>query len=157
MPRSRKPTSDYDVGYGRPPAHTRFKPGQSGNPRGRAKGASDLRTVMVDVFKKQLSQTVNVVEDGKPRKVTKFDLMMISNVNKAAKGDARALREIVALAHRLGLLEGAPVATVTEEAQPFSDEDQAIIDRMFARHRSKIAAEQPGPALTQDPSVEEAE
>ncbi len=33
MPRKTKPTGDYEVGYGRPPAHTRFKPGQSGNPR----------------------------------------------------------------------------------------------------------------------------
>lgn len=35
----RPPASDYEVGYGKPPQQTRFKPGQSGNPRGRPKGA----------------------------------------------------------------------------------------------------------------------
>src|SRR5687768_11122353 len=33
------PASAYQVGYGKPPVHSRFKPGQSGNPRGRPKGA----------------------------------------------------------------------------------------------------------------------
>jgi hypothetical protein len=28
----------YDVGYGKPPLHTRFRKGQSGNPKGRSKG-----------------------------------------------------------------------------------------------------------------------
>jgi hypothetical protein len=37
-------TKDYEVGYGRPPIHTRFKPGQSGNPAGRPKGAQNFAT-----------------------------------------------------------------------------------------------------------------
>lgn len=32
-------TARYEIGYGKPPAETRFKPGESGNPRGRPKGA----------------------------------------------------------------------------------------------------------------------
>jgi len=33
-----RPESDYEIGRGKPPMHTRFKPGQSGNPKGRPKG-----------------------------------------------------------------------------------------------------------------------
>ena len=32
----------YEVGYGRPPQHTQFRPGQSGNPAGRRKGVRNL-------------------------------------------------------------------------------------------------------------------
>jgi hypothetical protein len=35
----------YAVGHKRPPLHTRFKPGQSGNPTGRAKGTKNLKTL----------------------------------------------------------------------------------------------------------------
>jgi Family of unknown function (DUF5681) len=37
MPRDGE--GDYRVGYGKPPLETRFKQGQSGNPRGRPRGA----------------------------------------------------------------------------------------------------------------------
>ena len=35
------PRPGYEVGNGKPPEHSRFKPGQSGNPRGRPKGAKN--------------------------------------------------------------------------------------------------------------------
>ncbi|MCJ2057175.1 DUF5681 domain-containing protein [Methylobacterium sp. J-048] len=147
MPRKTKPTGDYEVGYGRPPAHTRFKPGQSGNPRGRAKGARDVKTVIEEAMKREFSQTVTVVEGGKSRTLTKLDLIVITNVNKAAKGEARSLRELLALAHRLGLLEGPPpTAEALEAATPFSAEDQAIVARFLARERASAPAVNANPA-----------
>ena len=41
-------TKTYEVGFGRPPRHTRFKAGQSGNPKGKAKGAVNLATDVED-------------------------------------------------------------------------------------------------------------
>ena len=41
---------DYDVGYGKPPRHTRFKKGQSGNPRGRPSGSKNLATVLSEAL-----------------------------------------------------------------------------------------------------------
>ena len=116
MPRKTKPPGDYEVGYAKPPTHTRFKPGQSGNPRGRAKGARDLKTVMEQALRNEFLQTVTVVEGGKSRTLTKLQLIATSNVNKAAKGDARALRELLNLAHRPGLLEALPPAAAEVEA-----------------------------------------
>ena len=39
---------DYEIGYGRPPKHTQFKKGQSGNPEGRPKGIKSLSTELDD-------------------------------------------------------------------------------------------------------------
>src|SRR5437868_15411219 len=57
---------DYEVGYGKPPRHSRFKRGQSGNPRGRARGAKNLRTLLSEA----LNECVIVTENGGRRKGT---------------------------------------------------------------------------------------
>jgi hypothetical protein len=44
MPSDDKP--DYEVGYGKPPPHTRFVQGLSGNPRGRPRGAKNIKTLL---------------------------------------------------------------------------------------------------------------
>ena len=41
---------DYEVGYGKPPRHTRFTKGQSGNPRGRPPGAKNLKTLLSEAL-----------------------------------------------------------------------------------------------------------
>src|SRR5262245_11040533 len=71
MRKAKKPTykgaeGDYDVGYGKPPVQSRFKRGQSGNPKGRPKGARNFST---DV-KATLKAPVKVTRDGRPRKVS---------------------------------------------------------------------------------------
>ena len=38
---------DYEVGYGKPSAHTRFRKGQSGNPKGRGKGAKSFASAFL--------------------------------------------------------------------------------------------------------------
>ena len=74
------------VGYGSPPEHTRWVKGQSGNPRGRPRGkvsfASDLAA--------ELSETIQVSEGGKPKRITKQRALLKSLVTSGIKGDVRA-------------------------------------------------------------------
>lgn len=62
----------YEVGYGRPPKHTRFRPGQSGNPQGRPKGAHGL----VPLLRKELQSKVTLRENGATFTVTKLEAIM---------------------------------------------------------------------------------
>src|SRR3954468_202286 len=82
------PHHDYDVGYGKPPRHTRFTKGQSGNPRGRPSGAKNLKTLLSEA----LNERVMVTENGRPRKVTKRQAIITQLVNRSATADFRAIK-----------------------------------------------------------------
>jgi hypothetical protein len=77
---------DYKVGRGRPPLQTRFKPGQSGNPRGRPLGSANLSTSVKRVVYKK----VTVREGKRTRKVTMFEAALQAHAVKATQGDARS-------------------------------------------------------------------
>lgn len=86
-PPKKQPPSDYEVGYCRPPKHTRWKPGQSGNPgKGRPKGTRNFKTDLTAVLK----QPVQVTRDGAKRKVSTQEAMLLRLREKALNGDARA-------------------------------------------------------------------
>jgi len=84
----------YEVGFGRPPKQTRFRPGASGNPAGRPKGKRNLATVL----EKSLQEKVVISENGTRKTITKLEAAVKQLVNKAATGDLNALRQLMALA-----------------------------------------------------------
>ena len=90
-------SEDASVGYGRPPRHTRFKPGQSGNPKGRPKGTKNLKTDLKEV----LGEKIVVREGDRTRTVSKQRAMVIGLVNRTLKGDARAAGLLLSLITRL--------------------------------------------------------
>ena len=59
--------SDDKTGYGNPPKHTQFKPGQSGNPAGRPKGAKNLKTDLEE----EMRELIVVREGGNTKTVSK--------------------------------------------------------------------------------------
>jgi Family of unknown function (DUF5681) len=77
---------DERVGYGRPPIGKRFRPGQSGNPRGRPRGARNVNAVIAAA----LGERVAVTENGKRHRITKLEAAVKQLVNRAASGEARA-------------------------------------------------------------------
>jgi hypothetical protein len=77
----------YEVGFGKPPRSTQFKPGQSGNPNGRPRGAKNFATAI----EQELDTRVTVTENGRRRRISKREVIAKHLVNKAAGGDLKAI------------------------------------------------------------------
>ena len=112
---SEKP--DYEVGYGKPPKATQFRPGKSGNPKGRPKGRKSAITILEDLFLKKIT----IREGGKPRKVARLEAMCLRVLNDSAKGDARATDQVLKLITLMqstsGKEEGAAIAEPSDLAE----------------------------------------
>jgi hypothetical protein len=87
---------DYKVGYGRPPVHTRFQEGQSGNLKGRPKGTKNFKSDLEE----ELNERVTVTIDGRIKKISKQRAFMKTVFSKALKGDARAGNTLVGMVFR---------------------------------------------------------
>jgi hypothetical protein len=80
-------TKKSGVGYGRPPKATEFKPGKSGNPKGRPKGSLNLASEL----KRELARPVTVRENGQAKKVSKRVALIKSLIAKGLGGDVKAI------------------------------------------------------------------
>jgi hypothetical protein len=89
------------VGYRRPPVDNQFKPGQSGNPTGRAKGSRNLKTL----FQKILREEVSLREGAEIKKISKAEAIMRGVVVGALRGDTRSLAILFRLAEQAGEFE----------------------------------------------------
>ncbi len=87
MSADRDNPSGEDAGYGRPPVATRFRKGQSGNPRGRPRNRR--REIPYDTV---LGQMVTIREDGKERRVTAAEAFVLQLTRKGLQGDSSAAR-----------------------------------------------------------------
>jgi hypothetical protein len=119
---------DYEVGYGKPPQHTRFVKGQSGNPRGRPPGGKNMKTLL----SKALNELVVVAENGGRRKVSKREAIITQLVNRSAKADFKAIQIL------LGLLRDIEGDADPHSSDPtFTEADQQIIQQIRARLRGE--------------------
>ena len=91
-------------GYGSPPRHSRFKRGQSGNPRGRPRGAKGHKQTVAKI----VNEMHWVVEDGDRRRRSTLELIVLQLRNLAAQGNVSAFR-----AYHTLLARYSPEATET--------------------------------------------
>jgi len=105
----RKPPrkGDYEVGYGRPPKRGRFKPGQSGNPKGRPRGRKNIHTILEET----LFRLVTITENGRKRKAPAIEALFLSLLRKSLDGDMRAFEKLL---RQLPMLQ---VAMAADEAR----------------------------------------
>ena len=88
-----KQDQEYEVGYGKPPKSGQFKKGQSGNPKGRPKGAKGVKASL----KRELESSITVRERGREIKLSKAEVLAKGLMGDALKGDAKARTEILRL------------------------------------------------------------
>jgi len=120
-------SDDYGVGYRKPPQGSRWRKGQSGNPRGRQKGARNLKTELTE----ELSEIIRVKEQGLARTITKQRALIKAMTAKAVQGDTRAANLLINTIFRLLRPE------LIEDMPPeLTKEDQAILDTFEVRRRT---------------------
>jgi hypothetical protein len=119
------------VGYGRPPSHSRFKPGRSGNPAGRRKGQVNLKTDLAE----ELGEKIRVREGARERSISKQRAMIKALVAKALKGDPRAAALLFAMIAKHVEQQAGPAPGVELSAS-----DQAILDDFLRRHAPELGS-----------------
>jgi hypothetical protein len=133
------PAEDDDaaIGYRRPPRKHQWKPGQSGNPRGRRKGARGFRTDRDHM----LELPVQATEDGQRRTLTTQQAALRALRKKALSGDMRALDRVIELAlDRQTEVEAEANASAAERV---SKEDHALLEQALARLSPTIKPDAP--------------
>jgi Family of unknown function (DUF5681) len=127
-------TSDdaFAVGYKKPPRHSRFQPGRSGNPRGRQSGVRNLAT---DV-KRTLEVPVRLNDQGKARRVSTQQAALFRLREKALKGDPRSLAQFLELAK---IFNNSNAVEFTSGGT-LAAEDQAILDAFAEDIRQRPGA-----------------
>ena len=116
----------HDVGYGRPPRAHQFEPGQSGNPRGRAKGAKNEATILREL----LQRKIDVRERGRLRKISVLEAILLRFTEDALKGNVRTA---AFLFNRYAAAQGG-------ETQPddISEDDREILEGFVRRYEAQL-------------------
>jgi hypothetical protein len=118
---------NYEVGYGKPPRHTRFQKGRSGNPAGRPRGKKNLATLLSDA----LDQKIIVVENGRRKKISKREAIVTQLVNQSASADLKATQIVLAMLRDVETRADSGCADI----ESLTEADWQIIQRIQARIR----------------------
>ncbi len=116
--------SDEDVGYGKPPKANQFKPGKSGNPKGRPKGAKSEATMLEEL----LNRKIEIRQNGKVRKITILEGILHKLAEDSLKGNTKSAAFVL---NRLAAI--ASTANTESEVNP---DDKAVLDAYLRKFRS---------------------
>ena len=85
---SNKDLQKYEVGYKRPPREHQFKPGQSGNPKGRPKKNNNFAEDVMD----EMNEVITIQENGKLKKITKKRALAKRLIADSLSGKVSAIK-----------------------------------------------------------------
>lgn len=128
-------SGDYEVGYKKPPKSGQFKKGQSGNPKGRPKGAKSPKNLVLAL----LTERILVKTQNGVRKMSKMDALLHKQAEKAGKGDDKAFRVLLNL---YGEALADQVATATERGKEenIAASDRAVLDLFLEQNAAENSA-----------------
>jgi len=152
MTRTTKPPRDpgYHVGYRCPPRDSQFKPGQSGNPRGRPRRDTSLLAILG----RSLNELVTIRIEGRPRRVPLSEALIRKMLADAARGDHRARAQIL----KLEVVRAALAADADKEAkeagrsEDLLPDDRAILDQLKQQLLEEVIGEYDAPPPQTSPS-----
>jgi hypothetical protein len=119
-----------DVGYGRPPVEHQFKPGQSGNKRGRPKGSKNEATILNEL----LSRKININQNGKMRRISVLEGMFLKFAEDALRGNPKAAAFLLARKQLIESIEQPAVAALDADEQKILD---AFIQEIEEKSKNK--------------------
>lgn len=103
----------YEVGYKKPPRDMQFKPGQSGNLRGRPRRSRNLGTVL----RTALMQNVRMTKDGATTQVPAVEALALKLVDNGLKGTPADVVKLLYAIERLSPSMAEPESTLPEKIQ----------------------------------------
>jgi hypothetical protein len=132
MAKKPSPIGDYDVGFGKPPVHTRFQAGASGNPRGRPKGSKNLKSIA----RKVMNTKVPVRENGKVRMISKAEALVMTVFNRGLAGNDACARTSLNLIE-LGLADAEAAGVSPESLALHTQDDLTVLGDLLKRYGGK--------------------
>jgi hypothetical protein len=105
-----------EVGYCKPPPEHRFKSGQSGNPRGRPKGAKNESTILNDL----LHRKIDIREGGRSRKIPILEAILLRIIEDSLKGNTKSATFVL---NRFGTMVSGEL-----QRTDLSEDDREILE-----------------------------
>jgi hypothetical protein len=121
LPAEVRPT--YEIGYGKPPVHSRFQKGQSGNPKGRKKGSKNLSTLVTEL----LDERIAVNTPSGRRNVSRVEMLLRKLIEIGAKGNPRAIDQILRQYALAQAVTTPPAASSSEIVPDVTEADAASL------------------------------
>jgi hypothetical protein len=128
MKSKHKQRAEYSVAYRKPPKRTQFKPGESGNPRGKSKGRKNADTILHEILYRQLA----LQDRGRLRQVPLIEAILLKFAQAALGGDTKAAAF---------LLNRYAPSEPDESNRDLTQEDREILDEFSRRVIARSARE----------------
>lgn len=122
MGNNKENQKDYEVGYKRPPREHQFKPGQSGNPKGRPKKNKNF----VEDVKGEMNELIQIQAQGKLKKITKQKALAKRIVADALSGKTSIIKLLLPILSDKNF-------EIKDFEEDLSQEDQAILEDYIKR------------------------
>jgi hypothetical protein len=120
---------DYAIGRGKPLVHSRFQPGQSGNPGGRKKGSLNVKTIVQAV----LAGEIDINQNGRRMKGPMLQALTLSLSQQGLRGSVPAIRYAIELAREY--------CDVDAPDEDLAEDDALILERGMAERRASGKAD----------------